>query len=153
MRILIQRVSKSSVIVENNTVGKIGKGFLIFLGVGEGDTQEDVDYLIEKCVNLRVFPNEKGKFHYSLLDVKGEVLVVSQFTLYASTRKGRRPDFSDAADPQISEELYEYFVKKIEKKGILVSTGVFGAKMDVEIHNDGPVTIMIDSEQKHRKRR
>ncbi len=145
MRVLIQRVLKASVSVNNEVKGAINKGYVIFLGVGRGDEEKDADYLAEKTVNLRIFSNSEGKFDHSLLDIKGEVLVISQFTLYGNTQKGRRPDFSKAAKPDIADKLYQYFNESLRKKGAQVKTGIFAAEMIVEIINDGPVTILIDS--------
>jgi len=157
MRALIQRTSKAEVIVDSKTVGKIGPGLVILLGIKNGDSEKDIDYLINKIVNLRVFPSDKGHFEKSLIDIKSEgampssrlqdfgVLVISQFTLYGSTKKSRRPDFIEAAKPEIAEGLYELFVKKMQKTGITVATGEFGAMMDVHLVNEGPVTLMIES--------
>ena len=144
MRLLIQRVSRGGV----STAGKaetIAKGFVLFLGVGEGDAETDADFLAAKTANLRVFSNADGKFDHSVLDVKGEALVISQFTLYADASGGRRPDFTRAAKPAQALRLYEYFVKALGALGVPVKTGVFGADMEVEIINDGPVTIWLDS--------
>ncbi len=145
MRAILQRVEKASVSVENKIVGKINKGLVILLGVKNEDTEEDARYLAEKCVNLRIFTDNKNKFNLSALDVKGEVLVISQFTLYGNTSKGRRPSFIEAAPPEISEPLYEKFVSCAKKSGLKVECGIFGAMMLVEIHNDGPVTIIAES--------
>lgn len=153
MRALIQRVKEGAVFIEDKEVGRIGKGFVILLGVGQDDTLEDLDYLVDKVVNLRVFPDGEGKMNLSLLDVGGEALVVSQFTLYADCRKGRRPSFTEAAPPEKGKEMYELFVSKLKEKGIKVETGEFGAMMLVKIFNDGPVTIMLDSEDRRRPRR
>lgn len=147
MRLLIQRVKRGGV----KTAGAdhaIGRGFVVLLGVGEGDAESDADFLAEKTANLRVFSNAEGKFDHSLLDVKGEALVISQFTLYGDASKGRRPDFTAAAKPGEANRLYEYFVKALAAKGIPVKTGVFAADMEVEIINDGPVTIWLDSRKK-----
>ncbi len=152
MRALIQRVKEGAVYIEGKEVGKIGKGFVLLLGVGQSDTIEDLDYLVDKVVNLRVFPDEEGKMNLSLLDVGGEVLVVSQFTLYADCRKGRRPSFTDAAPPEKGKEMYELFINKLRDRGVRVETGEFGAMMLVKIYNDGPVTIMLDSEDRRRPR-
>jgi D-tyrosyl-tRNA(Tyr) deacylase len=144
MRLLIQRVKRGGV----KTAGAghaIGRGFVVLIGVGEGDAEGDADFLAEKTANLRVFSNSEGKFDHSLLDVKGEALVISQFTLYGDASKGRRPDFTAAAKPAEANRLYEYFVKALAAKGIPVKTGVFAADMEVEIINDGPVTIWLDS--------
>jgi len=152
LRALIQRVKEGAVYIEGKEVGKIGKGFVLLLGVGQSDTIEDLDYLVDKVVNLRVFPDEEGKMNLSLLDVGGEVLVVSQFTLYADCRKGRRPSFTDAAPPEKGKEMYELFINKLRDRGVRVETGEFGAMMLVKIYNDGPVTIMLDSEDRRRPR-
>jgi D-tyrosyl-tRNA(Tyr) deacylase len=144
MRALLQRVSKASVKVEGQTISTIGKGLLILLGIGHGDADEQVKFLTEKIANLRVFEDEQGKTNLSILDVKGEAIVVSQFTLYADTRKGRRPSFIDAALPEIAEPLVNHFVDLLRGHGIPTQTGKFGAHMEVEIHNDGPVTIWLE---------
>jgi D-tyrosyl-tRNA(Tyr) deacylase len=144
MRILIQRVSKASVTVEGQTISTIGKGLLILLGVGHGDGEEQTTFLAEKTANLRIFEDEQGKTNLSVLDVKGEVIVVSQFTLYADTRKGRRPSFIDAALPDVAEPLVNRFVELLLGHGVPAQTGKFGAHMEVEIHNDGPVTIWLE---------
>lgn len=145
MRAVVQRVKSSKVSVKGKILGKIDRGLNILLGVGRGDDEQAVDYLEEKILNLRIFPDENGKMNLSLLDIKGEMLVVSQFTLYADTRKGRRPSFTKAADPEKGKKLYELFVEKAKKRGIKVETGEFGAMMEVEIINDGPVTLIIDA--------
>lgn len=147
MRALIQRVKRGAV----RTTGAeraIGQGLVVLLGVGEGDAEADADLLAEKTASLRVFSNSDGKFDHSLLDVKGEALVVSQFTLYADASRGRRPDFTAAAKPAEANRLYEYFVKALAAKGAPVKTGVFAADMEVEIINDGPVTIWLDTRQR-----
>ncbi|MBD3287998.1 D-tyrosyl-tRNA(Tyr) deacylase [candidate division KSB1 bacterium] len=145
MRAVIQRVTKATVSVEDKIVGKINKGLVILLGVKNGDTEEDARYLAEKCANLRIFTDENNKFNLSALDVGGEMLVISQFTLYGNTSKGRRPSFIEAAPPEISEPLYEKFVDFARESGLKVECGIFGAMMLVEIHNDGPVTIIAES--------
>ncbi len=134
--------------IDGNVVGRIEQGLTILLGVLEGDTEEDAVYLAEKCVNLRIFNDEKGKMNLSVLDVGGELLSISQFTLYGDTRKGRRPSFIKAASPELGEKLYDYFNDFLRKSGLNVETGEFGAMMDVDICNEGPVTIIIDSTQK-----
>ena len=144
MRALIQRVSKVSVTVEGQTISAIGKGLLILLGVGHGDTESQAIFLAEKVANLRIFEDEQGKTNLSILDVKGEAIVVSQFTLYADTRKGRRPSFIDAALPDVAEPLVNQFAELLRGHGVPTQTGKFGAHMLVEIHNDGPVTIWLE---------
>ena len=148
MKALLQRVSGASVSIDNEEVGRIGRGLVVFLGVAGGDTDKDVQYLVQKVVNLRIFPDEEGKFNLSAADVKGELLLVSQFTLLADTRKGRRPSFVEAAPPDQAEGLFEEFVEQARATGLKVATGRFQQYMQVEIHNDGPVTIMLDSREK-----
>lgn len=144
MRVLIQRVSKASVIVEGQTISSIGKGLLILLGIGHDDGETQAAFLAEKVANLRIFEDEQGKTNLSIQDVKGETIVVSQFTLYADTRKGRRPSFIDAALPDVAEPLVDRFVELLRGHGVPTQTGKFGAHMEVEIHNDGPVTIWLE---------
>ena len=144
MRALLQRVSKASVTVDGQTISAIEKGLLILLGVGHGDGVEQANYLAEKTANLRVFEDDQGKTNLSILDVKGEAIVVSQFTLYADTRKGRRPSFIDAALPEVAEPLVRRFVELLRGHGVPTQSGRFGAHMEVEIHNDGPVTIWLE---------
>lgn len=144
MRALLQRVSQASVIVDGQAISSIGKGLLILLGVGHGDGEEQAKFVAEKIANLRVFEDEQGKTNLSILDVKGEAIVVSQFTLYADTRKGRRPSFIDAALPNIAEPLVDRFVELLRGQGVPTQTGKFGAHMEVEIHNNGPVTIWLE---------
>lgn len=145
MRAVIQRVSQARVEVDERTAGAIGSGFLVLLGVGRDDTESDAGYLAEKVVNLRVFSDSAGKMNLSLLDIGGAVLSVSQFTLYGDVRRGRRPSYTDAADPETANRLYEYFNQLLRDAGIAVETGVFQAHMDVTLTNDGPVTILLDS--------
>lgn len=145
MRAVVQRVREAKVFVEDEVVGTIGRGVVVLVGVKDGDREEDASWLAEKCVNLRIFENDQGKFHFSLLDIQGEILVVSQFTLYGDCRRGRRPSFTEAAPPEVAEKLYEKFVEALRKTGLHVSTGVFAARMRVEIHNEGPVTLIVDS--------
>ena len=144
MRLLIQRVSQASVTVEQQIISKIGKGLLILLGVGHGDGEKQAAFLAEKTANLRIFEDDQGKTNLSVLDVKGEVIVVSQFTLYADTRKGRRPSFIDAALPDVAAPLVERFIELLRSHGVPTQAGQFGAHMHVEIHNDGPVTIWLE---------
>lgn len=145
MRALLQRVSKGSVTVEGKITGAIEQGLVILLGIHTGDSENDARYLAEKCVHLRIFEDEDKKFNRSLLDVGGGALVISQFTLYGDTRKGRRPGFEEAARPEIAEPLYKFFVQELRRFPIRVAEGLFGAMMLVEIHNDGPVTFMLES--------
>jgi len=144
---VIQRVSSSSVTVEGEVVGQISKGLNILLGVKKGDEKEDILKLVNKIVNLRIFQDENQKMNLSLLDVKGEALIISQFTLAGNVKKGRRPSFDSSEKPDIAKEYYEIFVEEVQKLGIHTQTGVFGAMMDVDIHNDGPVTFVIDSKE------
>lgn len=145
MKALVQRVSHASVKINGEISGKISKGLLVFLGAGIDDTEKDLDYVFEKVVNLRIFPDQEEKMNLSLLDIEGEILIVSQFTLYADTRKGRRPSFNKAMPPKEAEEMYLSFIAKSVAKGIPTEAGVFGADMKVELLNEGPVTIMITS--------
>ena len=145
MKVLVQRVSRASVTVGGEVVGRIGPGLVGLVGVAQGDTEEDVRYLVEKTVNLRIFPDEAGKFNRSLVDVGGGLLLVSQFTLISDTRKGRRPSFIEAAGPAEAEALFNRFVELAQLSGLKVETGRFQQHMLVEIHNDGPVTILLDS--------
>ena len=146
MRVLLQRVTEGSVTVDGEVIGSIAKGLVILFGAGQGDTEKDVKYLAEKCANLRIFCDEQEKMNLSLLDVEGEALVISQFTLYGDCRKGRRPGFSDAADPAEAERFYELFQKLLKEQGVRkVEHGKFGADMKVKIFNDGPVTFMLES--------
>ena len=145
MRALLQRVTRASVRVDDTVTGAIERGLLVLLGIGQGDGEAQVRILVDKIVQLRIFEDEAGKMNRSLLDIHGEVLVVSQFTLYADTRKGRRPSFTDAAPPAIAEPLYERFKEAVAEYELYVASGVFGAYMQVELLNDGPVTLWLDS--------
>ncbi len=153
MRAVIQRVTEASVDVDGQEVGAIGLGLVVLLGVNASDTEADADYLADKIVNLRIFNDDEGKMNRSLLDVEGSVLAISQFTLYANTRKGRRPSFVEAAPPEIAEPLYNYFMKQLQARGVRVEKGIFGASMLVKIFNDGPVTIILNSEDRLKPRR
>ena len=148
MKALLQRVSSASVTVEGRVIGQIGQGFLILLGVAGDDSEKDADYLAEKVVNLRIFSDDNSKFNLSALQIRAGLLVISQFTLMADTRKGRRPSFTAAAPPEQAETLYRYFIRRISETGLNVETGIFGAHMLVSIVNDGPVAIMLDSKDK-----
>ncbi len=148
MKALLQRVTGASVSVAGEVVGSVGRGLVVFVGVANEDTEKDAQYLAQKTVNLRIFADEEGKFNLSALDINGELLLVSQFTLLADTRKGRRPSFVEAAPPDRAEELFDYFVEQASAAGLKVETGRFQQYMQVEIHNDGPVTILLDSREK-----
>jgi len=145
VKALLQRVTGASVSVGDEVVGSIGRGLVVFLGVAVGDSKVDVEYLAQKTAGLRIFADEAGKFNLSVLDIGGELLVISQFTLLASTRKGRRPSFTEAAPPDVAEELCRQYVEGVRATGLRVATGQFQQYMQVEIHNDGPVTLMLDS--------
>jgi D-tyrosyl-tRNA(Tyr) deacylase len=145
MKALVQRVSRASVSVNDDIVGEIGQGLVVFLGVAQSDSKEDAGYLANKVVNLRIFADETSHFALSALDVTGDILVVSQFTLLADSHKGRRPSFIEAAPPNLAKELYEFFVEQVRYTGLKVETGLFQEHMLVEIHNDGPVTISLES--------
>jgi len=147
VKALLQRVTGASVSVAGEVVGRIGRGLVVFVGVAGGDTERDAQFLVQKTVNLRIFADQEGKFNLSALDIKGELLLVSQFTLMADTKKGRRPSFVEAAPPTEAEELFEQFVKQARATGLKVETGRFQQYMQVEIHNDGPVTILLDSKE------
>lgn len=145
MKALVQRSKGAKVTMKDELVGEIGPGLVVLLGVTHNDTEKDADYLVQKIVNLRIFPGEGGEFDVSALEGKKEVLVVSQFTLYGSCKKGRRPDFNEAAKPDKAEELYKFFVQKMQETGLKVATGQFQAHMQVDLNNDGPVTLMLES--------
>lgn len=147
MRAVVQRVSSSKVVVDDKIIGNIGKGFNVLLGISKDDTIEDLKYITDKIINLRVFEDDNDKMNLSLLDVKGELLVISQFTLYGDCRKGRRPNFMNAMGGNEAKELYEEFIKMLRSNGVKVETGEFGAHMYVDIQNDGPVTILLDSKK------
>jgi D-tyrosyl-tRNA(Tyr) deacylase len=145
MRFLIQRVARAAVRIEGRAEESIGRGILVLIGIASTDRTKDADYLADKLVNLRIFPDEKGKMNLSALNIGAELLLVSQFTLYGDCRKGRRPSFDAAASPEVARALYEYVVGKVKEKGLVVRTGVFQAHMEVELINDGPVTLMLES--------
>ena len=147
MRALIQRVTSASVSIDGQVVGEIGRGLVVLVGVAGGDAAGDARYLARRVVELRIFPDHEGRFNLSALDIKGELLLVSQFTLMADTRKGRRPSFVDAAPPALAEELFELFVEQVRASGLKVATGRFQQYMQVAINNDGPVTILLDSQK------
>jgi D-tyrosyl-tRNA(Tyr) deacylase len=147
MRIVVQRASRGRVTVEGQVTGEIGKGLVLLVGVTHEDTREDAELLADKVIHLRIFEDDSEKMNLSLLDIGGAILSISQFTLYGDCRKGRRPNFMEAARPDQARELYEYFNDQIRQRGIQVETGVFGAMMDVELVNDGPVTLLLDSKR------
>ncbi|MFL2767232.1 MAG: D-aminoacyl-tRNA deacylase [Dehalococcoidia bacterium] len=148
MKALIQRVKKASVNINQSEYSKITKGLLILVGIHKNDTVEDIKFIIDKSINLRIFSDENDKFNYSAIDLRAELLIVSQFTLHADTSKGRRPSFFDAALPENAEKLYDQVITEYNKTGLKINTGKFGAKMEIELINDGPVTIMLDSHMK-----
>lgn len=145
MKFVIQRVLESSVTVDNEVIGQIGKGFLVLIGVGQNDTRENADALVKKMIGLRIFEDENGKTNLSLKDVDGGLLLISQFTLYANCKKGNRPSFTEAGDPQTANELYEYIIAECRKQVPLVETGSFGAEMKVALVNDGPFTVILEN--------
>lgn len=147
MRSVVQRTKFSRVMVNNQETGKINNGLMVLLGIKKGDTEEDARYIMDKIINLRIFEDQDGKMNRSLLDVKGEILLVSQFTLYGDARKGRRPSFTEAELPEAALPLFDYCLNYLHQQDIKVETGVFGADMQVEINNDGPCTILLDSEK------
>ena len=153
MRVLVQRVTSASVSIDGAEAGSIGPGLVVLLGVADGDDEADARYLVDKVANLRIFGDEQGRFNRSALDVGGGLLVVSQFTLYADTRRGRRPDFTRAADPETANALYQQAVEMFRATGLPIATGEFQAYMQVKLENDGPVTILVDSADRGRPRR
>ncbi len=148
MRAVLQRVTSAAVVVDQQTVGQIKNGLLVLLGVADGDTETDLKYVLEKTIGLRIFADEQGKMNLSVKDIGGSMLVVSQFTLLADVKKGRRPSFNTAADPAIADDFYQRFVSMAKQQGVPTETGVFAADMQVSLCNDGPVTILIDSRNK-----
>lgn len=148
MKVVIQRVSESEVVVENQSVGKIGKGFMLLIGIDENDEKQDADWLVQKILNLRVFGDEEDKMNLSIVDIKGDLLCISQFTLIADYKKGNRPSFIKAAKPDKAIPLFEYFKEEITKSGLKTESGIFGADMKVSLTNDGPVTIVMNSKTK-----
>jgi D-aminoacyl-tRNA deacylase len=146
MKVLVQRAKDASVTVNNEVVGKINEGVMLLVGITHDDDEKIVNYIAEKIVHLRIFEDDEGKMNHSLLDVKGQVLSISQFTLYGDCRKGRRPNYMDAARPEFAEKLYERFNEKLRTYGVDVETGMFGEMMDVKFTNDGPVTLMVEKE-------
>lgn len=148
MRVLIQRVKKGRVEIKNRVVGSVGQGLLVFLGIAKGDTESDCEYLFEKVINLRLFEDENRKMNKSVLENKGDILVVSQFTLYADCQKGRRPGFDQAMPPQEAHRLYQYFIDGISSYGLKVESGEFQATMQVHLVNDGPVTLLLESKER-----
>ncbi len=149
MKVVIQRVSQASVIINGVVHNQINQGFVVLFGIGQTDDEQDIHYLVQKILGLRIFSDHEGKMNYSLDDVKGEILLISQFTLFASTKKGNRPSYIDAAPPGMAIPLYEKFIESIEESlGLRLKTGIFGADMKVSLINDGPVTIQIDSKNK-----
>ena len=153
MKLVIQRVSRASVTVRGSVIGQIGQGYLVLVGVGREDTKEDADRLVRKMIGLRIFSDENGKINRSLKDVDGQLLLISQFTLYADCRHGNRPGFTDAGDPEKAKELYEYMIDSCRREIPVVEQGEFGADMKVELVNDGPFTILLDSEMYREKKK
>ncbi|PAF38941.1 D-tyrosyl-tRNA(Tyr) deacylase [Terribacillus saccharophilus] len=151
MKVVAQLSKEASVTVREEVIGRIGKGFMLLVGITHEDTEADLDYIVNKLIHLRVFEDDDGKMNESLLQIGGEILSISQFTLYADTRKGRRPSFTDAAKPDIAIKLYEKFNQKLTEAGIHVETGEFGAHMDVQLINEGPITIILDSADRPNK--
>jgi len=151
MRAVIQRVQSASVYVDGQLIGKIGNGLLVFIGVGKGDGESDVSFMISKLPDLRIFEDASGKFNLSLRETRGEILVVSQFTLYGDCSRGRRPSFTEAEEPAAAKSLYERFIVRLREQGLPIQTGEFQAKMEVHLVNDGPVTLLLDSKNKGRQ--
>ena len=149
MKIVLQRVKKAKVLVEGKTAGEIGTGVCLLVGIEKGDREVEADYLADKVIRLRIFPDEQGKMNLSLVETGGSILAVSQFTLAASIKKGRRPSFDQAESPELAARLFNYFVERLKTSGLKVETGVFQAMMDVYLVNDGPVTFILDSKMKH----
>lgn len=147
MKLVIQRVTHASVTVDNNVIGKIGKGYMVLIGVSDTDTKEIADKMLDKMIKLRIFEDENGKTNLSLADVGGELLLISQFTLYANCKKGNRPSFIEAGSPDHANALYEYIIEKCKERVDVVEQGEFGAEMKVELLNDGPITVILDSQQ------
>jgi D-tyrosyl-tRNA(Tyr) deacylase len=147
MRAVLQRVQSAQVFVDGQLIGKVGKGLLVFIGVGKGDNDGDISYMVSKIPELRIFEDPSGKFNLSLREVNGEILIVSQFTLYGDCKKGRRPSFTEAEEPAASKTLYERLIHRLREQGIPVETGEFQAKMEVHLVNDGPVTLLLDSKK------
>ncbi|MBD1868709.1 D-tyrosyl-tRNA(Tyr) deacylase [Cyanobacteria bacterium FACHB-471] len=145
MRVVLQRVTHSQVVVDGEVIGLIGRGLNLLVGIADSDTEAELEWMARKCLELRIFPDASGKFDRSVLDIQGELLVVSQFTLYGDCRKGRRPSFDKAAAPASAESLYNQFVEKLQQSGLKVETGKFGAMMQVSIENDGPVTLLLET--------
>lgn len=148
MKVVLQRVREGLVEVEGKIVGQINRGLVLLVGATAGDSEKEVVYLADKCANLRIFEDQEGKMNLSVLEVGGEILVISQFTLYGDTKKGRRPSFTEAMEPKEAEKLYLMFIDHLRKKGLRVEQGIFGAKMLVKIFNDGPVTFILDNKEK-----
>lgn len=147
MRAVIQRVKKASIIANNKNMGEIGKGLLVLLGIGNDDKKEDLDYMVDKILGLRIFEDNNNKMNLSIKDIKGDIAIVSQFTLYGDVRKGRRPNFMNSANPILAEKYYNMFIDKIKEENMKVITGSFGANMEISLVNDGPVTILMDSKK------
>jgi D-tyrosyl-tRNA(Tyr) deacylase len=145
MKVVVQRVKHASVTVDGQVVGQIGRGLMLLIGIADTDTEEDIEFVANKCLNLRIFEDEAGKMNRSLLEVGGEILAISQFTLLGDTRKGRRPSFVHAAPPEKGNDFYQKFVERLRRSGVKVETGIFGAMMDVDLLNYGPVTLIVES--------